>query len=158
MRDVALHSSRCHECEGELRRLERLQDLVTEAINARTAELDLSRIWPAVETRLGAVRVSWWQHFRLWWEEQDATWWLRVPAVGMAAAAVAVAFTLWTNHPEQVAQTPTVAPVAAVDNSATIDSLDSTANAVAVLNEPETNTTVLWVNDDSDYGSQGFPP
>jgi len=156
MRTVALHSSRCVECEGELRRLERLQDLVGETIHARVEELDLGQIWPGVQARLGTVRVSWWQRCRIWWEERDPTWWIRVPAVGLAAAAAVLAFVVWSGDPGNVAQP--VSPVAAVDNSATIDSLDSTASAVAVLNEPETNTTVLWVNDDTDYGPEGFPP
>lgn len=159
MRIVALHSSRCTDCETELRRFERVQELVADTINARLDELDLSQIWPGLEKRLAATRVPRWQQLRWWWEESDFRGWFSVPTFGLAAAGVVLAIALWTSRigePPQIAQAPV--PPALVDNSATIDSVDSGAESVAVLSEPETNTTVLWVNDDSDYGSEGFPP
>ncbi|HUI24967.1 MAG TPA: zf-HC2 domain-containing protein [Candidatus Kryptonia bacterium] len=159
MRAVALHSSRCPQCEADLRRFERVQELVNDTINARLDELDLSQIWPNLEKRLAAVRISWWQRLRWRWEEYEVQSWLSVPALGMATAAAVLAITLWTSRiadAPQVAQAPAAPSV--IDNTASIDSLESTAESVAVVSEPETNTTVLWVNDDTDYGSEGFPP
>jgi hypothetical protein len=155
MRDVALHSSRCADCEGELRRFERGQELVATTVRAQIDDLDLSQVWPAVAERIGSIRVPWWQRARLWWEAREPLGWRPLPAFGVVAATAAVALVLWSGRPDapQVAEVPPV-----VDNSATIDSLDSNAEAVAVLSEPETNTTVLWVNDESDYGDEGFPP
>ena len=158
MRSVALHSSRCPTCESDLRRLERVQELVADTINARVDELDLSGIWPALETRLAAVRVSWWQRLRWRWEAYEVQSWFSVPALGMATAAAVLAVTLWTSRVGEAPQVAQLPPPAAVDTTASIDSLERNAESVAVLSEPETNTTVLWVNDDTDYGSEGFPP
>ena len=160
MRSVALHSSRCGVCETELRQLERVQELVSETIAVELDQIDFSGVWPAVEARLGPIRVSPWQRFRVWWEERDRVWWVRVPAMGAAFATAAVAFMLWSGRvnqePQQVAQMPSAATAA--EDAAIIDWVDSNAESVSVLNEPETNTTVLWVNDETDYGGEGFPP
>jgi anti-sigma factor RsiW len=157
MRAVALHSSRCPGCETELRRIERVQDLVAATINTQVDEIDLSEVWPAVAARMGTMRAPWLRRLRIRWEEREAVVW-RLPAFGLAAATAALALVIWfgrpTNSPPQLAET---APAPVVDNTAMIDSVDSSADAVAVLNEPETNTTVLWVNDESDYGPGGFP-
>ena len=158
MRALALHSSRCASCEEELRHIESLQELVATTIAARVDELDLSGVWTAVEARLSPIRASAWQRVRLWWEERDPVWWVRVPVAGAVFATAAVAFVLWSgqvaDEPQQLAQQP----VAAAEDAATIDWVDSNAESVTVLNEPDTNTTVLWVNDDTDYGGEGFPP
>jgi hypothetical protein len=42
--------------------------------------------------------------------------------------------------------------VAAVDNSAILESATD-GESLSLLNEPETNTMVLWVNDDDAGGS-----
>jgi anti-sigma factor RsiW len=158
MRAVALHSSRCAECEGELRQIERVQDIVAATLSARVDELDLSQVWPAVKRRIGTIRVPWTQRLRLWSEERDVTRWIGIPALSAAAATVAVVFVLSSGSVTSVTEAPQIAEASPIDNTAIIDSLDSSAENVAVLNEPETNTTVLWVNDDSDYGGEGFPP
>jgi anti-sigma factor RsiW len=150
MRAVALHGARCTACEAELRRLERVQELVSDTLNARVEEIDLSDFWPALERQLGPLRVSWWQRTRLWWSEGDHRWLLQVPAVAAACAAV-VALWFLTRAP-QATIPPDATRVAAVDNSASIDSLDTDVDSVAMLNDPETRTTVLWVSDDSVTG------
>lgn len=53
MRDAALHITRCKRCETELNERERLQKLVSSAIEDEIADVDLSRIWAAVEPTLG---------------------------------------------------------------------------------------------------------
>jgi hypothetical protein len=52
MRDAALHITRCKRCEAELNQREQLQRVVSTAIEAEIADLDLSRIWAAVEPTL----------------------------------------------------------------------------------------------------------
>ncbi|MBI4519114.1 MAG: zf-HC2 domain-containing protein [Deltaproteobacteria bacterium] len=156
MRAVALHSSRCAACEDEVRQLERVQEAVALTIRARVEELDFSLVWPAVAARLRVHRPAWGERLRAYWDNLDLRSWLRVPALAAAAASAAIAITLWSGQPSEESQVAEAPPV--VDNSAIIDSLDSSAEAVAVLSEPETNTTVLWINDDSDYGAEGFPP
>ena len=159
MREVALHSTRCDECEHTLREIERTQELVAHAISVRVDDLDLSQVWPAVAQRIATVRVPWSRRVRIWWEEREpigvfAGRW-RIPALAAALATIAIAVVMWSGSPTE---NPQIAEAPPVDNTAIIDSLDSSADNVAVLSEPETNTTVLWVNDDTDYGGEGFPP
>ena len=149
MRAVALHGTRCQPCETELRHLERLQELVSETINSGVEEIDLSNFWPAIERQLGNVRVSRWERtrerWRLRWREGELRWAVRIPV--MAAAAAAVLALLLYTRPWQPGGSPEPSQIAAVDHSALIESLDTDLDSVAVLNDPENNTTVLWVND-----------
>lgn len=153
MRSVALHSTRCATCEGELREMERVQDLISTTISAAVDEIDLAELWPAIERQLGSVRVPWWSRLHIWWEEGEHTSLLRLPA--LAAAVAVAAFALWflTRTP-QPSTRPDASQVAAVDNAASIDSLETDVDSVAVMNDPETRTTVLWVNDDAPTGEE----
>ena len=146
MRALALHSARCTACEQELRQLERLQEAISTTISSAVDEIDLQGFWPGIERRLTSLRRPWWQRARLWWGEGEHAWLIRVPAFAAAVAVAAFAFFLFTRNPTPGPQS--AAPqLAAVDNAATIESLESDVDSVAVLNDPETRTTVLWVND-----------
>jgi len=151
MRAVALHGTRCTTCEAELRELEHLQQLVSDTVNARVDEIDLSAFWPAVERRLGTARRSWWERARIWFGDADHRWLIRLPAYAAAAAVAVLALLFFTRTP-QPSVDPDAPRLAAVDNAASIDSLDTDVESVAVLNDPETRTTVLWVNDDAATG------
>jgi len=159
MRSVALHSARCADCEQELHRLERLQEAVFTTTSARVDEIDLSGLWAGVEVRIGAMSQPLIPRLRAWLEEVFTASPLRVPlmAGGGALAATAAALLVWlalfspATHPG--------IQVAAIDNSAIVNSLDSHVGSVALLNEPETNMGVLWVNEDSpDAGDFGEVP
>jgi hypothetical protein len=56
MRDAALHITRCKRCESELSERERIQKLLSSAIEREIADVDLGRIWAAVEPTLGRVQ------------------------------------------------------------------------------------------------------
>jgi anti-sigma factor RsiW len=144
-RAVALHATRCPTCESRLRQLERLQDLISENISAQVDEINFSEFWPAVGRRLGTVRMSSWNRLRTWWSDGDA-WAVHLPIFAAAAAAV-LAFLFLTRAPQRPPEADP-AQVAAVDNTASIDSLDTDFDTVAVLTDPETRTTVLWVGND----------
>ena len=148
MRAIALHGTRCTACEGELRRMERIQELVSDNLNAAVDEIDLSGFWSAVERQLHPVGVSWWQRVRAWWGEVEHRWMISVPAFAAAAIVAGLAFFLFTRAP-QVTQDPGAPQIAAVDHTASIDSLETDLDSVAVLNDPDTRTTVLWVNDET---------
>ena len=152
MRAVAMHSTRCSSCEAELRELERLQELVSDAISARVEEIDLNEFWPSIERRLGAPPVAWWERVRTWWSEGEHRWVIGVPAFGAAIAAAVLAFLFFARVPQPATPDLAAPQLAAVDNAASIDSLESDLDSVAVLNDPETRTTVLWVSDDSTVG------
>jgi hypothetical protein len=142
----ALHSTRCTNCEGEIRRMERLQELISASVAARVEEIDLGEVWEGVAARIAPVSRSWsgrlQQRLSEWRDEFPLMTRAWVPLSAAAAVAVLAAL-LWQPHakaPEQVA--------AAVDNSAVVDSVQSNGvNSVAFLREPETNTMVLWITD-----------
>lgn len=153
MRGVALHSARCTPCEQELRFLENCQEAVAECVNAVVEEIDLSCVWSAVAPRLKRSPSSWGARLREWWEELDTGSLWRVPAYAGAAAVFVIAAGVWlgqdetrTAADERIARPPV--RVARFDNSTIVDSIKSEAATVAMLREPETNTLVLWVNDD----------
>lgn len=148
MRAVALHGTRCGPCEAELRRMEQVQELVSETINAGVDGIDFSGFWPSVERQLATVRVSQWQRMRVWWQESEHSWAVRLPALAVAAAVAVIAFLVLTRAPQLTTQ-PGASQVAAIDHSAWIDSLETDLDSVAVLSDPETRTTALWVSDDA---------
>jgi anti-sigma factor RsiW len=147
MRAVALHSTRCDGCEGKLRQLERLHDLVTEHVSAVIEEIDAVPLWNAIEQHIGNVTPPWWLRARAWWNDSEHPWVMGIPAFAAAAVIAVLAFVFLTRAPQPSTE-PAAPQVAAVDTGATIDSLDTDVDSVAVLNDPETRTTVLWVSDD----------
>ncbi|MEO8602162.1 MAG: zf-HC2 domain-containing protein [bacterium] len=147
MRSVALHSTRCTACEEELRELEHLQEAVVSHISALVDEVDLSQVWAGVAPRLSAQTPSWPSRVRGWLEEHRPGWGVRGPA--FAALAVAALLTLVLVQPATQSPEPIAAPVAKIDNSAKLDSMQSSVDSVALVTEAETNTTLLWIMDDA---------
>jgi hypothetical protein len=144
MREVALHSTRCGECEHELRGMERLQELISSRVQAEVVQVDLSRIWAGVAPRLESVRRPWYERLRERWEELGPRWQTLVPVSAAAAVAAVLAMLLWQGQQASVEPTQWAS---AMDNSAIVDTVQSNVEQVAVLREPETNTTVLWITD-----------
>jgi anti-sigma factor RsiW len=145
MRSVALHSTRCSTCESELREMERMQDLIGHTVSAAVEEIDLGDFWPAVERRLGTLEVSWWLRLRAWWDDGEHEWLGRLPALATAAALAVLM--VWLFRASQPTMQPDAPQVAAADSTAMIESVETDVDSVAVLNDPETRTTVLWVGD-----------
>jgi hypothetical protein len=146
MRSVALHSTRCPECEGELRQLEGVQELVVAHITAAVDQIDLSQVWAGVAPRLAARPPGLWARLRSWWDEREFAWPVRAPLfAGAALAAVLALSALWRED----AQTPTAEVANQVDNSAVLDSVQSSVESVALVTDAETNTTLLWIMDDA---------
>jgi anti-sigma factor RsiW len=146
MRAVALHSARCESCERELRYLEHLQELISDTIESAADDIDLESLWPAVERRLSNTREPWWPRLQAWWSDGEHVWFTRVPAFAAAAVIAALVFLLFA-HTQPLSTQPAAPQLAAVDNATSIESLDADVDSVAVLNDPVTRTTVLWVND-----------
>jgi anti-sigma factor RsiW len=142
MRAVALHTTRCLGCEAALQRFERVQDLVADTFADAVGDVDFASFWPGVEARAqrpapslrpGPVALG--SVARLVGARS-------LIAVAATLAAVWLAAGLWRGG---------VAPVeqpARANNQARIDSLASEAASVALLFEPASNTTVIWVVDD----------
>jgi len=146
MRAVALHSTRCADCEGELRQLERLQETVSSHISALVDELDLGQIWAGVAPRLAAGAPSLGERLRAWWDEREFSWMVRGPVLAAGAAAVVFGLAVWLQR-DDASLSHEIA--SRVDNSAVLDSVQSSVDSVALVTDAETNTTLLWVMDDT---------
>lgn len=149
MRAVALHSTRCPDCENELRHFERLQDAVATHIASMVDDTDLARIWAGVSPRLGSRAPSLARRLRGWWEELEFGWSVPGPAFAVAAAVLFI-LVLWqrggTPERAEVASRPAASDI---DNSAVLDSVQSGVDSVALVTDEETNTTLLWIMDDA---------
>ena len=147
MRSVALHSTRCATCEEELRALEHLQETVAAHVTTLVDQIDLSQVWAGVAPRLAEGAPSFTARWRSWWDEHRLGWSVRGPAVAAVAAAALV--TLVLVRPSNELATPLAAPIAKIDNSAKLDSMQSSVDSVALVTDAETNTTLLWIMDDA---------
>jgi anti-sigma factor RsiW len=139
MRAVALHVTRCPVCEALLRGLERLQELVSDAISDAVADVDFSRFWPTIAARAETVQRSW---RGLGGRLRAVTRRPTLVAAGMAAALAVSAFALWRSIPAMTERR------LHANNQVHIYSLTSDSPSVALLSEPSTNTTVIWVSDE----------
>jgi anti-sigma-K factor RskA len=146
MRAVALHSTRCGECEGELRELEQLQELVATHVTEAVDAIDLACVWQGVAPRLAMRKPSRLRRVRTWWSEREHVVPLRAPMMVAAAAAVVVLAVgvWWRDTPGTTAE---LSP--RVDNSAVLDSVQSSVDSVALVTDEQTNTTLLWIMDDA---------
>lgn len=156
MRAVALHSTRCPQCEHELRELEHLQESIAAHVNGLVDGIDMSQVWAGVAPRLGGRAPSWRERWATWWEEARAGWSVRGPALAGLAAAAMLSVVVVQRGADVAA--PNLAPtgprIAKIDNSAKLDSMQSSVDSVALVTEPETNTTMLWIMDDAGGGIQ----
>lgn len=172
MRAVALHVTRCADCELELRQLEALQGLVAAQVAERVEAIDMSRIWIGVAARMEQVPLSWQQRLAARAKAFElptvrGAW----PALAGAAAVAVLTLGVWTYQDGKVDPSPGVreasiaaAPrpveveVAKIDeeevadaisdelvNSAVFDSIVGSVRELTV--DPETGTTVVWVSD-----------
>lgn len=136
MRAVALHSATCRPCEEELRKLERLQDVVARTLTERVDEVDLGLVWAGIEHRIQPRRISWFKRIGLWWADQEWGW--GYPAFGAAVAAAAIAaFTLSQSPVREKIET------ALAENSISVHEISSDDH-VALLGEAD--TLLLWVD------------
>ena len=131
MRGVALHFARCHPCEMEVRRLEQAQESLAAYVENRVEAIDLSDLWASIEPRIGVTAPGWGARLRAWFEQFDAGWAVRAPLFAGAAAALVLSVAMWRPADEA----PSV-EVASIDNSAILDSVESDAGSVTLLNEP----------------------
>jgi hypothetical protein len=145
MRAVALHSTRCFECEEELRSMERLQEAIASHISAEVDQIDLDLVWTAVAPRLGSTSPNWQQRWEEWWDsirEGGRTW---GPVSAAVAAAGILAILLWqgdgSTPPEQLAAGDR-------DSGVIVESVRSSVGSLALVNEPNTDTMLMWITED----------
>lgn len=147
MREVALHTARCGECETQLRDLETIQIHLKRSVEAELEGVDFTALWAGIERQLPAPRDSFWLRLRARWDALGPWEWSpALPAAAVAAAAVAGFFLLADAEPTTV---PEVARVAATDYAGSVERLDTVFDSFAIFSDPDTQTTVLWVEDES---------
>lgn len=145
MRSVALHSTRCAQCEDELRGMERLQEVIASHVGGEVDQLDLGSVWSGIAPRLGSSSPTWRERWEDWLESLRDGWrtWGTVSA---AVAAVGVlALLLWQGN----AATPNQ-KVAGTDHDSGVilESVRSNVGSLALVNEPTTDTMLMWITDD----------
>ncbi|MFN8628021.1 MAG: hypothetical protein U0587_18880 [Candidatus Binatia bacterium] len=124
-----------------------MQDLISTNVIRAVDSVDFNAFWSAIEHRLPATRVPWSMWLREWWTtDSEHPWAVRLPAFAAAMAIAVIALYLFTHNAQPTSQ-PAAPQLAVADNTSTIESLDTDVDSVAVLNDPETRTMVLWVND-----------
>lgn len=139
--DVARHTGSCAACDGDLRTLAALQQVVGRTLREEAAGLDLSGLWAKVDARLDT------QAARERWRRR----WRTLPAWGVGfAAAASVAFWMQPERPAEVASNrmqvarPAVRRVAVRQRDhAFIDSLRG--KNVTAHRDPKAGT-IIWVN------------
>ncbi len=148
MRDVALHTARCVECESELRELETIQAHFQSGVEATLAEVDLDSLWPAVERRLSRQPPSLWQRLRAQWEGLAP---LELPVALPAGALAAVAaFGAWLMFAQvEPSGAPELDRIAATDYANSLERLDTVFESVALVSDPNTQTMLLWIGDEA---------
>ena len=179
MRAVALHVTRCADCEQELRQLEGLQALIGAQVAGQVDAIDMSRIWTGVAMHIEQAPQSWWERLTAWGERLElptfATAW---PALAGAAAVAVLTFGVLSYLGDGVSPAPlAVRPVTDAlrmaelgeeevvkeildardgdgeDADGLVNSavVDSIVGSVRELTvDPETGTTVVWVSDSGD--------
>jgi len=146
MRAVALHGAQCALCDGEIRQLERLQLVLRDHIEQRLAVVASEDLWKRIESKLRKPPLPWWRRLHeaaAAWRWQPQVLW---PAFAVfAIAALATALYLRTNAP---VGTTGGTMVAGAEPPAWIDSLEADVGSVAVIDDLQNHTTVLWVSDE----------
>jgi hypothetical protein len=169
MRKIALHITRCADCERELRVLEKVQGLVIDHVAVATRGVDLDSVWSAVSARIDETPRSWRQRLESWWDDLEIWSPLTVWPAAAAAAAVFLAVNLWSASPgtppsevvrdDRVEITERIAQVRSdnlfleamndIDNSAVFENIVGGVDTLMV--EPKTQTAVIWIDDNGDF-------
>ena len=145
--DVARHLGQCRRCDGTVRQLLALRDVLVERADRAVQEIDLSGVWAQVDASIGRSLAQ-----DAWRERVAAR--RRVPrglawgAVAAMAAATAL-FLRPVSAPQQLVKNDppvTVKPVAEkrLPNHVYIDRL--AGKDIALRREPKSGTTMIWVN------------
>lgn len=148
MRSVALHTARCAGCESQLRALELIQTNLQQDVSATLETIDFGSMWSDVERRLPAERTATWQRLRARWEMFVDAW--EIPVALPAAAVAALALLSFYFFTSAGPTTPTAQDIlASTDYASSVERLDTVFDSVAIFSDPDTQTTVLWVGDET---------
>jgi anti-sigma factor RsiW len=143
--DVARHAGSCGACEANLRDMLAVREALVAASERRVATLDLSGVWPHVQSEIARdeARASWRQRVEARRRVPRGVVWGTI-----AAMAAGVALLMRPPAPTTLAK---VEPVEAavrgprrLPNHVYIDRL--AGKDIALRREPKSGTTMIWVN------------
>jgi hypothetical protein len=140
-----MHSMRCESCEAEIKGMERVQLLVSDAVKKQVDAIDFSGLWSAIDQRIAGVHVPWMTRARAWWEELRIDFDLRVPVFVTAALVAVLALTWYARQPD-ISSIVEGQQIANFGNEAAIESLETTFDSVDFINDPE--SPVVWISND----------
>jgi len=147
--DVARHAATCMACDGAIRELTELRGAVAALLEREVRQLDLSRIWPAVDAAIdqappltGAVHSSAPAATRMW-------------AALLAVAATAL---LWFQGPtthHQPGKTPMTIASARPTRTSNQSAIDRIAGrGITMRREPKSGTMIIWVSSNGGEGAR----
>ena len=133
--DVARHAAGCSSCDGTLRELLALHEVVGRGGRADADALDLSRLWPALEPELerADARRAWRRRLRT------------APVWGGLALAASALFMLSGPTQRQATQVAHARP-----NQAVIERIDSEGGRFELRRERKNGTTLIMVSATAD--------
>ncbi len=171
------HLSSCQACEALVTGYQQAASLLRAAVADRAAAVDVSGLWQDIEARLGAdlspaaARSGWRDRVRQWWDSRPvlAPGLTSVRAGGWAAAMAAAVVVVSMSIPGLQAPQKGGNPLQLADNALTsqplhalrtdrsksvrIDSLEvAEGHTVTTWMRPRTNTRVIWIADNDDFG------
>jgi anti-sigma factor RsiW len=136
---VRAHLASCADCGAAQRRLEKMHVALRAALTSPAPQIDFTSFWGGVERRITKRRV--WYADLLDWSRSLFTpprvaW--TVPAVIGVLLAV-MSTDLWRDIWR-----------GSRNSFASVESIDAHGGSVAVLRQPETRTTVIWLYEDQE--------
>jgi anti-sigma factor RsiW len=134
---VRAHLASCTDCGETQRRLEKMQLALKAALTSQAPQIDFMSFWQGVERRINEKRA--WHEDLLDWSRGLFTAprvaWM-VPAV-IGLLLVLLSTDIWRLGGSR-------------NSFASVESIDAYGRSVALLRQPETRTTVIWLYQDQE--------
>jgi anti-sigma factor RsiW len=134
---VRAHLASCTDCGEAQQRLEKMHLALKAVLTSQAPQIEFMSFWRGVERRINEKRA--WYEDLLDWSRALFT----APRVAwMVPAAIGVLLVLMSMD---------LVPLRGSRNSfASVESIDAYGRSVALLREPETRTTVIWLYQDQE--------
>lgn len=134
---VRAHLASCTDCGEAQRRLEKMHLALKAALTSETPQIDFMSFWRGVERRINEKR-AWYEDLLDWsrglFTAPRVAW--AVPAV-IGLLLVLLSTDVWRLGGSR-------------NSFASVESIDAYGRSVALLRQPETRTTVIWLYQDQE--------
>jgi anti-sigma factor RsiW len=136
---VSAHVASCTDCGATQRRLEKMHGALKAALTSPAPQIDFLSFWRGVERRINTRRA--WYADLLDWSRGLFTAprvaWLVPAVIGLMLMLVSPDIDLRRFFGSR-------------NSFASVESIDAHGGSVAVLRQPETRTTVIWLYEDQE--------